>query len=33
MRGKKKNQNVILLGLKIIDCITDAKNAEKNALS
>ena len=29
MRGKKKNQNVILLGLKITDCITDAKNAEK----
>ena len=35
MERKKKNtnQNAILLGLKIIDWITDAKNVEENAPS
>ena len=32
-KEKKTNQNAILLGLKKIDWITDAKNVEENAPS
>ena len=32
-KKKNTNQNAILLGLKIIDWITDAKNVEENAPS
>ena len=31
--GKKLNWNVILLGQKIIDYVTDAKNVKTNAVS